>query len=179
MARGAFVLSALVFAAVVAVSAAVLPERVPVHFGASLEADSYAGRTTLVLLDAGLWLTMTALFAGLAVWTRRAPLELVNVPNAAYWKRPEHEAELRRRLVDDLLSFGTATLLLLAAVTALVTHGAVAGGGRLSAWVWVALAGYAGWVALHCARALTVRYRVPAAAGSSRGPGSERDRPGG
>ena len=168
MARVAFVVAALLYAAVVAVSALVLPERVPVHFGPGGEADSYETRTWAITVDVVLGTALTALFAGLAAWMRRVPLDFVNVPHPEHWKTPEHEPELRRRLRDDLYGVGAATLLLLAALTAVITRVAVEGGDRLP---WGALGlvlAYLVGMAVWTVRALTVRYRPPAAAGRER-----------
>ncbi|PPK97936.1 uncharacterized protein DUF1648 [Kineococcus xinjiangensis] len=159
MARAAFLAAALLYAAVVAVSAVVLPERVPVHFGPGGEADSYSSRAWAVTVDVVLGAALTALFAGLAAWMRRVPLDLVNVPHPEHWKTPERAPELRRRLRDDLYGIGAATLLLLAALTALVTRTAVSGSERLPWGALVLVVVYLVGIGIWTVRTLTVRYR--------------------
>jgi hypothetical protein len=161
VAARAFLAACLLYAAVLAVLVAVLPDRVPLHFGADLQADRAGSRAELLLAAAGAGVLLAALFAGLARWSHRMPLHAVNVPHAHHWKTPEHEAELRRRVRTDMLTVGAATLVFLAAMFALVGRAAVAGTG-LSGWAVVLLAafltavlGWSVWLATH-------RYRPPA-----------------
>ena len=169
MARAAFLASVLLHAVVLAVAAAVLPERVPLHFGAGLRADRWGERGELLLADALVAVLLAALFAGLAALTARVPLELVNVPSPAYWKAPEHEAELRRRLRDDVLGLGAATLVFVAAACALTVHAAATGTGRLSVAFAVLLVLFLGGTVAWCAHLVLVRYAVPHAGPPPRG----------
>ncbi|GAB7193092.1 hypothetical protein NUM3379_38010 [Kineococcus sp. NUM-3379] len=161
MARAAFLASALLHAVVLAVAAVVLPERVPLHFGAGLHADRWGERGELLLADALVAALLAGLFAGLAALTARVPLQLVNVPSPAYWKSPEHEAELRRRLRDDVLGLGAATLAFAAAACALTVHAAATGSGRLSLAFAALLVLYLGATVAWCAHLVLVRYAVP------------------
>ena len=164
MARAAFLLAAAAYAAVVVVSALVLPERVPVHFGPGGRADAYDDRTVALAVDALVGLGVTGLVAGLAAWVARLPPERVNVPNAAFWRAPENTAELRRRLRADLHAFGAATLLLLACLIGLATRAAATGTDRMPGAAWVLLGGYVVAVLGGALWALTGRYAVPATA---------------
>jgi hypothetical protein len=156
----AFAASAIVLAVVLLVLAAVLPERVPLHFGPSLEPDAVGDRGTFLALAAGAGALVGGLLGGLAHWMDRVPLRAVNVPHAAYWKTPEREPELRRRLRVDLLVIGTLTLLLLAVVYGLTGEAAVSDS-RLSPWAYVVLAVYLAAVLGFCAWLGTRRYRPP------------------
>ncbi|WP_432482298.1 hypothetical protein [Kineococcus esterisolvens] len=157
--------SVVLHAAAVVAAALVLPERVPTRFGGGGGADEWSSRAEAVASSALAGTLVAGLFAGLAAWVPRLPLEVVNVPNAAFWKSPEHEGELRRRLREDLLGIGTTTVLLLTAVQGALVQAALSGTGRLPWWFFAVLgawlAGVLGWV---LSLALT-RYRVP------RGPG--------
>ncbi len=91
MAARVFLLACLLYAAVLAVLAAFLPDQVPLHFGADLQADRAGSRAELLLAAAGTGVLLAALFGGLAWWTQRMPLHAVNVPHARHWKTAEHE----------------------------------------------------------------------------------------
>ncbi len=69
MADRVFLVACLLHAAVVAVLAAVLPDQVPLHFGADLQADRAGSRTELLLAAAGTGALLAALFGGLARWS--------------------------------------------------------------------------------------------------------------
>jgi hypothetical protein len=156
----AFAASAIVLAVVLLVLAAVLPDRVPLHFGPSLEPDAVGDRGTFLALAAGAGALVGGLLGGLAAWMSRVPLGTVDVPHAAYWKTPEREPELRRRLRSDLLVIGTLTLLLLAVVFGLTGEAAV-DDSHLSPWAYVVLGGYLAAVLGYCAWLATRRYRPP------------------
>ncbi|WP_432494458.1 DUF1648 domain-containing protein [Kineococcus auxinigenes] len=157
--------SVVLYAAAVVVAALVLPERVPTHFGGSGEADDWSSRTGAVTVSALIGAALAALFAALAAGVRRLPVDVVNVPNAWYWRAPEHEAELRRRAVGDLWAVGTATMLLLTAVEGAIVQVALTGTGRLPWWFFAV---FGTWIAGLLVWALTLgptRYRVPEGAG--------------
>ncbi|MGY1591227.1 DUF1648 domain-containing protein [Geodermatophilus sp. SYSU D00708] len=162
MTRAVFGASLLVLLVEVAVLAVVLPERVPLHFAAELTADRYGSRAAFLWVAVGTAAGTAALFAGLAAFVRRVRLEHVTVPHPGYWKTPEREPELRRRLVDDLLHVSTATFLLLTGVFAFVGHAALTGSDTLSpgavVLVGVFVVGVLAWVG----RLFTHRYRPPA-----------------
>ena len=163
MVAGVFVAACLLYAAVVAVLTVTLPDRVPLHFGADLQADRGGSRGELLLVAVLTGVLLAALFGGLARWAHRLPLDVVDVPHADHWKRPQHEGELRRRIATDALSVGAATLVFLAAMFALVGRAAVAGTG-LSGWAVVLLAAFLAGVSCWCVWLGTRRYRPPATA---------------
>ncbi|MFW3170616.1 hypothetical protein [Geodermatophilus sp. CPCC 206100] len=100
----------------------------------------------------------------------RISLAHLDVPHPGYWKTPEREPELRRRMADDLLHVGTATLLFLAGVYALVGHAAVAGSDVLSSdvlspWAVVLVGAFTAGVLAWVAEVLLRRYRPPSGVG--------------
>ena len=160
MAARVFAGACTVYAVVVVALAGTLPDRVPLHFGADLQADRSGDRAELLLVATATGLLLTALFGGFARLGHRVPLHLVNVPHAEFWKAPAHADELRRRIRTDVLVIGSASLLLVAAELALVGVAARAGTG-LSGWsvvllvaFFVGAVGWAGWLG-------TRRYRPP------------------
>lgn len=161
MVRRAFAASVVLLGAVIAVSAAVLPDRVPVHFGPGLDADRYGSRSELLLGVGAAGLLVALVFAG-SVWLiQRLPVTAMNVPHAAYWKAPENQSELRRRFGTDMLVMGAATMVLLAGELALATRAAVTGADRLSPWSVAILALYLGFVAGWCLWLARWRFRPP------------------
>jgi Protein of unknown function (DUF1648) len=159
--RGLFAIVVVLVAVEVAVLAAVLPERVPLHFGADLAADRYGSRAEFLWVAGGVAAGLTALFAGCAALVQRVALEHLNVPHPGYWKTPEREPELRRRMAEDLVHVGTATLLLLAGVYAVVGGAAVTGADEVSPWVLALVAAYTAGVLAWVAWLLLRRYRPP------------------
>lgn len=157
----AFVAGAALYGGVLAVAAAVLPARVPLHYGITGEADRWGSRTELVAGLVGVGVVLLLVFAGGAALTRRASLVWVNVPNPGFWKSPEHEAELRGRMVVDLLHVGTVTLVWLAAEVAVAVAAVEAGRDDLPGWSAVLLGAYLVYVLAWCGWLVAGRYRVP------------------
>ena len=139
MARTALLTAAVLYALSSAVSALVLPDRVPLHFGAGGEADRYGSRAEAVTGFAVLGIGLLLLWLVVVQLVRRSSLDLFNVPHAAYWKTPEREPELRRRVEVDLTWCLAATILLLAAVPVSMAV-AARGDGRLP-WAFPLLLG--------------------------------------
>jgi hypothetical protein len=159
-ARVAFAAAAVLYAVVVAAGARSLPARVPMHFGAGGTPDRFGSRTELLVTEIALGVGVVVLLGAVAVGMRRVSLAWVNVPHPEYWKAPAHEAELRRRLEADTLGIGTATLLLLAGMSALTARAASSGDGLgpaagvlVGAYV-LGVLGYCGWMVVG-------RYRPP------------------
>ena len=160
MAERAFWSCCLVYAVVLGVLAATLPERVPLHFGADLEVDRSGSRAELLVAAALAGGLIALVVGGAARWTQRLPLDWVNVPHPEYWKTPQHEVELRRRVRTDLFALGAATLLVLCAMGTLVGAAASAGTG-LSGWAVVLLVGFLVGVVAWAVWLATHRYRPP------------------
>nr|WP_231126826.1 DUF1648 domain-containing protein [Motilibacter aurantiacus] len=155
----AFLVSALAHAAAVAWSAAVLPDRVPTHWGADLRPDAWGSRAGLVTAAALGGAALAALFTGLAALVRRIPLTYVNVPHTDHWTSAANVPALRTRLRSDVLWIGAATLLLLAGLTVLSTQAARSDGQRLPWTFVVLLLGYLVALAGRCGWMYRVRYR--------------------
>jgi len=149
------------YAASVGLAAALLPARVPLHFGASGAVDRYGSRTEALVHFGLLGVGLLAVWAGCHQLVRRVGLQLVNVPHADYWKAPEREPELRTRLQVDLDRLFAATFLLCAVIAA-ATLVAARGDGRLPWWFGVGFAAYLLWTAREVWHLTTRRYRPPA-----------------
>ena len=159
--RGWFWFSVAAFVAALAWSAAALPARVPVHFGATGEADRFTSRTQALVELGAIGLFVVLVFLGCERFARRGSLAWVNVPHKDYWTRPENEPTLRRMLADDMWVIGTATVLLLVALAvqvALVAHDPAP---RLGPAFWVSLGVYVAVVVVWSVRMVTHRYRPP------------------
>ena len=162
VARVLLAVAVAVYAAAVVVAAAVLPERVALHFGGTGAADRYGTRAEALVVQAAVGAGLLALALGADALARRAPLRLINVPHAEHWKTPEHEPELRSRLRTDLAGFFAATFGLLTAVSAATTQAAT-GSGHLPWWFFVAFGTYLLVTAVWLVHQVTARYRPPAA----------------
>jgi hypothetical protein len=161
VARIALYAAAVVYAVSVVLSAGALPEQVPLHFGLGGSADRYGSRSEALTGFGALGAFLLALWLVVRWAVRRTGLDLVNVPHADYWKTPEREPELRRRVEDDLTWFFAATVLLLAALP-VSTVAAADGSGQLPRWFPVLFGAYLlgtlGW----CVHQFTRRWRPPA-----------------
>ncbi|WP_369056516.1 DUF1648 domain-containing protein [Kineococcus terrestris] len=153
--------SVVLFAGTVALSAALLPERVPLHFGAAGDVDRWGTRAQALTFDVLVGGGVVALLAVLVRTVHRVPLEWVDVPHKDVWSAPEHEPELRRRIREDLAEFGAATVLLLAVVVLATLHAARTGSGQLPWWAVAAFALYLAYAVLFGVRNVRTRYRPP------------------
>ena len=157
--RGLYLGAVTAYAGVVLIVSLALPDRAPLHFGPSGEADSYGspGQVALVFVVVGVVLVLVLAAGG---WVaRRGSTAWLNVTAKDWWTaNPEREQTMRTMLAADLHAVGTATFLLLAALVALLGRAARDDTGLGSAF-WVLLGVYLvvvlGW-ALYSAR---VRYR--------------------
>lgn len=97
-----------------------LPERVASHFNASGAADGWMSRDSHLLLAAGLFIGMTALFVVIGASMRRLPARWISLPNRDLWLSGDREAQTRRELAAWCYGFGALLNLFLAVVFQLV-----------------------------------------------------------
>jgi uncharacterized membrane protein len=159
--RTAFAISIALFAAVLAWSATVLPDRVPVHFGFSGAADRVVSRPR-ALLEVGLaGVFVAALLGGVATWVRRSmSLSTLNVPHKEYWTAAGREPRLRAMVADDTLVTGTATMLLFSGVLLATVSVADEPEPRLGVWAFGLIGGFVVFVVGYAVLARR-RYRPP------------------
>jgi len=117
----------IVFAAVLAanlllaaVSLAVLPDRVAIHFVLGGHPDSWAPAWFNALLFAGMDGLLSVMIWLTPRWAFAFPDRWINLPNKAYWLAPERRPEAQARLARAMVEFGTALLLFMLVVSALV-----------------------------------------------------------
>ena len=124
----------LVWLGVLAWQVAVLPERVPTHFGAGGEADGWTSRNGALAFSAFLPLLVVVpmpLMSKLTLW---AP-ELINAPNKQWWMASG--ARLRRfeRLLrEDLWLIMASTLALIVAGQVGIVFAAQSGTDQMPGW---------------------------------------------
>jgi len=106
-------------------------------------------RAAWLAASAGIGAGTAATFLGLVRLARHPDRPWSDVPNPSYGKQPEHVDELRRLLTEDLWLVGASTLLLLAAVDALVVPAARRPDPPLGPWALVLTVG---WTAAALAR---------------------------
>jgi uncharacterized membrane protein len=160
-ARAWFLFTLVTYAAAWVWSYLALPQRVPIHFGASGRVDQWSSRGVALLLTALLGLGAAFLFTATVRLVRRAPLSLVNVPNAEYWKRPAQVPRLRRMLGEDLWTIGAATVSLLTSVQLLLVRAAGMAHPTVAPWGWVCLGIYLVGVGVWVRWSYIHRYAVP------------------
>jgi uncharacterized membrane protein len=138
-----------------------LPARVPTHFGAGGRVDTWSSRGAAAVSLGVLGLGVTLAFVALVALVQRVPRPFVNIPNADYWTRPEHRAQLRRLVADDLWLFGAWTLLLLVAVQLLILHAAQLAQPSVQPWAPVLLVVYLAGLAARGGWMYRGRYAIP------------------
>lgn len=160
-ARAAFLGACTAYAIVWLWSTSWLPARVPTHFVLSGSVDGWNSRRAALLSTALLGVGTAALFGGPVWLVAHSSGALVNIPNAAYWRRPQHLAQMRRLVSEDLWGFGAWTLLLLSAIQVLIVRAAGMPRPRVDPWAQLLLAVYLGGTALWILWMYRTRYAVP------------------
>lgn len=97
-----------------------LPVRVASHFNASGAADGWMSKDTHLLLAAGLFVGMTAMFALIGASMRRLPARWISLPNRDHWLSGPRAERTRSELAAWCYGFGALLNLFLAAVFQLV-----------------------------------------------------------
>jgi len=91
-----------------AVSLAVLPDQVAIHFGGGGAPDSWASKE----FNASIFLVLEApfflLFYFAHLMTRGTPGKFLNIPNKDYWLEATNRAVLERRFGNFMAEFGVA-----------------------------------------------------------------------
>lgn len=118
MAKLTWLASALLLFGVAYWGWSVLPETgVVVDTGLTGEADGFGTRVEFVELYIGLFVLVTAIYAGLACAVRRGYTGLLNVPNKDYWFAPERRSQGVRMLEDECLWLLAGTNVLFASLS--------------------------------------------------------------
>lgn len=93
-----------------------LPERVGSHFGPSGTADGWMSKGAFFGFHIGVVAFILLVFFGMGSLLKHTPDDLVNLPNKDYWLAPQRRTATFRVIQDEMFRFGTATMLLFAAV---------------------------------------------------------------
>ncbi|MGO1383999.1 MAG: DUF1648 domain-containing protein [Arachnia sp.] len=163
LARSIFWISALAGVFVVAASWFVLPDRVPLHFGVS-GAVQWGSRTQSVVFFASMVAGVALLFWVLAVAMPRVPETVLNIPerDKAWWlATPERRDTLINMVVADLYAMGTATIVFLVSLQAMIIREARRSEPGLGPFFWVVFGIYMTVVLGYSLSAVAVRYRAP------------------
>jgi uncharacterized membrane protein len=91
-----------------AVSLAVLPEQVAIHFGGGGRPDSWASREFHATIFLVLEVPFFLMFYFAPRLTRGLPKSLLNVPNKDFWLRDENSREFERKFGYYMAEFGVA-----------------------------------------------------------------------
>jgi hypothetical protein len=101
--------------------AATAGDEIPGQFGSSGEVTRQDSKWSFLGPIGGIGIGFTLAAAAARVLIPRVPRHAINLPNQnahRYWTDPINRAEFDRRISEDLEWLGTATVLLLAAMTA-------------------------------------------------------------
>ncbi|MDN5789264.1 MAG: DUF1648 domain-containing protein [Micrococcales bacterium] len=150
------------YAAVVAWSALVLPERVPMHWSGTAGPDRWGSRTEAVIMLAALGVIIAAIFGTLLVVIPRSrSLTWVNIPNKDYWQRPEHLARALDMVGTDLAIIGALTMAMICAVPVSTVEAANRPDASLPGWTLPVIIGWLVLVTGYLIWMVAVRWRVP------------------
>jgi uncharacterized membrane protein len=127
-----------------------LPQTVASHFDNRGNADGWSSKTLYASFLAVVYLVIAALFLGVKVSMSRFPARLLNVPNRDYWLSPQREQRTRTALSRSTLYLGSATLLLLIAISEMSFRANFTSERSMGYAPWYALAAYVvftfGWM---------------------------------
>ena len=105
--KTAFILTFAANLLLLAVSYAISPERVAIHFGSGGNPDNWAPSHINALLMAGVHtLVFVSLFFSTKL-TRIFPKKYINIPNKSYWIQDENWNKAESILTKEMYLFGT------------------------------------------------------------------------
>lgn len=126
-----------------AYAAAVLPSRVPVHFGPLGDADRFASRTEALVSLGVVGVGTALLFVLTDLLLARGDMSMLNIPHKPWWSATAARRDRARTLMrDDMHLFAAATMLLLILVQASTVLAAQADEPRLGWGFFVAFFAY-------------------------------------
>ena len=173
--RTLFILAFAANLALAAVSMAVLPDRVAIHFGLGGRPDGWAPAWVNALVFAGMDVLLFVSLFFAPRWAFAFPDRWINLPNKAYWLAPDHRAEAQARMARAMEAFGSALFLFLGVACALVIRANLSDPVRLDERAFLTALGlFFGFTAVWLVR-LFRAYRIPGkgngASARGKGPG--------
>lgn len=134
----------------VAISHAILPDRVASHFDASGTPNRWTSRSRYTLELGSLGIGLPALLVGVFYSVRFFPPSLINLPQRDYWLAPERCRETFAVLFRSGLWLACFESLFIVGIQILLVAANRANPVRLSSAAWVLLAGFlvgvAAWI---------------------------------
>lgn len=139
-----------------------MPVQMASHFDGAGRPNGWQSRTAFFGITAMVAAVVVFSFRILPKLLRRIPTTLINLPNKDIWLAPEHREATFAELEDHLITFGSATLVLMFAVMQLAFRANLDNDHRMSAaWMIGALVAYVLFTLLWIIR-LLLRFRRPA-----------------
>jgi hypothetical protein len=135
-------------AAAVVWAAGVLPARVASHFNAGGAPDGWMSRESHLVLMALVGIGLPLFLAGVFYCVRWLPTSIVNMPHREFWLAPERRLETAASMRQYGLWLAAMESVLLLVIHLLVVEANRVQPVRLSDWVWGALAGFLGALAV-------------------------------
>lgn len=105
-----------------AVSLAILPDQVAIHFGGGGLPDSWASREFNAAIFLVLEVPFFLMFYFAHTLARSGPSRFLNIPNKGYWVRAENQPLLEKKIGFYMAEFGVAIFVFFFAITCLTIH---------------------------------------------------------
>lgn len=117
----------------------ILPERVPVNFGASGVATSFSSKENMILSHAAIITFLLAIFGIICAVLKSGKTIHFNVPNSEYWFSPERRAQSSNEVLALLLWILCSVLGLMLLVFHTTAESALSGTNKLGAAFYIGL----------------------------------------
>ncbi len=140
---------------------AAMPDQMAAHFGGGGQPNGWMSKQAMFGLYAGLLITETVLFMGLAFLLAYVPTSLINMPHKEIWLAEPHRDATLRTLRDQMLLFGVVTCVFLIGVMVMVMDANVKPPPVLDETTFlIALIGFLAFTLVWCV-GLMLRFRKP------------------
>ncbi len=109
-----------------------LTQKVAVHFNSSGNADSYGNKTTVMIFQIVIILTLSSVFFLLSKYLHKIPNSLINLPYKNFWLSEKRKMDSLRTISGALLKLIAYTNFLLIAIFQLMIKANINGTDKLS-----------------------------------------------
>lgn len=119
--RAVLIVAFIVNLGLIAVTTAMAPPRVAIHFGVGGAPDNWASSWTNAGLFMGVSALLFAIFYFIPALVRATPTRLLSIPNRDYWTREENRERMLDMLGNLMAEFGVGMFVFFAWVEILTT----------------------------------------------------------
>lgn len=114
-----------------------LPESVAIHFNAGGEADRWSSKDSFITYQIIILLLMILLFGLMALFVKRMPHSLINLPNKSFWLNEVNKNNTYEYLRSTLLILGTITISFLTIIFYESLNANITGTNKMSGNFWI------------------------------------------